>query len=1275
MNISQSTASIHQNNQLDLQLGRDDHVDIDKICPGCKLTAVTDDGGVVVAFGQSFFHVNCFRCAKCQNKVTADTNLLLLSDGSPVCANCSYNCNVCKQPILDEAIMTGDDSYHAHCFKCKVCRNRIDELVFAKTSQGIYCMDSGGSGSSSSRDARMRRDIGPSSSGSHLQDTPGSSKSYYTSSSPASTPRTKDTPSSSRRRSGPYNSPSYLTPLFPLPPQQLSVNVAPPADVDPSTHPTLVHQSSSDNYRQNGTVDLSSDTLSANKTGREKRRSINPGLVLSSNSLKSPVSAPAVGSPTLSPLSATFLRQGNRSPTPPTITGRDSPRAPSPLRDNFPETSSRPLSNGSAGSGRDSPSEFAEQSSPRQRTISNMNRTPEDLLQPTPSSDSTPTRSGKLSSPAINVSAFPEGRDDDVSRGADALRPRRSFDERPLARQRISSIDRTRSSSASRAPSRADVPHSVESSTDTEDESSHQRSESNSSLPPAVPPKLERASLSAVQSPSDTLPPSTILSPTSDLEAKPLIGSDNEMESSPVEQTSHSTFIAPALPPIRFSMNTADFSDLLSSVGGIDALKSLDHLSNITERRETDGDVPPTPPPSANVRVTGTPSSDVTVFPSSISGDYGKDSEDSETNQDSSSVDTRSESSHTTLPESEHGGRITLTEPDSGIPSTIRPDNPDFVLLRLQEALTDARDRGAQQLKLDRGFVEAIVKSMNTRKGDLLELKGKFDGIKRTSKQYIDGLTVAQTEYDKELKARRDAEAEVTRLRVLLSGQAARLTALSGDSRKQELRQQMTKELHDKLSVLEKDLSKLTVDRDMALAEVEEISASKGNSSANGERPAALNRSLTMRLDTLKSQYQRDLVPLTQKREALNREISELKAVRDVFLEETTVLNARNEELAQLSTQYARRIDSLPENAAQKTELTARPSEDRIRGHALQMQSQASTPLPSQGVHPSTTSLTDDSEFKTPNPKFSKSEVELPTPSKGKFIKWPGSRAKEASSPAPADNRGKQSEHNFQQLSILRFTRCDHCGDKMWGSQLRCTGCNISVHVRCINHVQVYCSHQSSTRDESQPLPPSMFGRDLVEQVNYDARGGPRAVPVIVEKCIEAVEALALDYEGIYRKTGGSGQSKIITQLFERGDYNAFDLCDSDRFNDICSVTSVLKTYFRSLPVPLFTYDLHDHFMAAVEIRDVSMKNKTLTELVGKLPREHYHTVQALMMHLSRICQRSERNLMNARNLGVVFGPTLMRSRNPGAEFSDMAGKALSIEWLVENAPQVFSQR
>ncbi len=86
-------------------------------------------------------------------------------------------------------------------------------------------------------------------------------------------------------------------------------------------------------------------------------------------------------------------------------------------------------------------------------------------------------------------------------------------------------------------------------------------------------------------------------------------------------------------------MNTADFSDLLSSVGGIDALKSLDHLSNIHEKKDTEGDVPPTPPPTATAiyanGATSTPASDVTVFPSSISGDNGKDPKDSETNRNS----------------------------------------------------------------------------------------------------------------------------------------------------------------------------------------------------------------------------------------------------------------------------------------------------------------------------------------------------------------------------------------------------------------------------------------------------------------------------------------------------------------------------------------------------------------------------------------------------------------------------------------------------------------
>jgi hypothetical protein len=107
-----------------------------------------------------------------------------------------------------------------------------------------------------------------------------------------------------------------------------------------------------------------------------------------------------------------------------------------------------------------------------------------------------------------------------------------------------------------------------------------------------------------------------------------------------------------------------------------------------------------------------------------------------------------------------------------------------------------------------------------------------------------------------------------------------------------------------------------------------------------------------------------------------------------------------------------------------------------------------------------------------------------------------------------------------------------------------------------------------------------------------------------------------MDYEGIYRKTGGAGQTKLITQLFERGDYTVFDLLDRDRFNDICSVTSVLKSYFRSLPNPLLTFVLHDEFIYASSIQDPVHKSAKYADLVKQLPTEHYYTLRVLMLHL-----------------------------------------------------------
>ncbi|OJT10269.1 hypothetical protein TRAPUB_13223 [Trametes pubescens] len=1404
------------------------------------------------ATSQSFFHVDCFKCAKCGNQVTADTNLLLLSDGSPICANCSYSCNVCKQPILDEAIMTGDDSYHAHCFKCKVCKNRIDELVFAKTSQGIYCMNchnervarsrrhqarkqerareqekereraaqaqaaaGSASGSMNGRqgDSRDGQNGRPSATAGAEQGRPHSQTSGEGSSPDVTSPQGALSRSSSNRAPGSSDdhsapssasvrggsilsklvatesqhrqqdqgassapSPSAGTPpssqLLGSPAEKASMRLSKrhsgmfmglPASPSitrinpnagrPSTAGSSTNSSPIEHLRSNTSPTSRMDSLSVpsssdNTNGGHltKRRSFD-GRVQPLNVLR-----PSSSSVSLNTSNSTPASERVRSPpvvtgTDPSSAGRESPSPYSPLRDYFSPYGSaepQPFSDSDHQESPISPAGRSGQDYDAQRAAAGRGRSASSSApgpstnqvqgkpsRPTLNLDKMPSRSSSLAIPssfeALEAESpsnlvldrsprTPEHRPPNLNLNGSSVRSYDRLDggyRSPdyIRQSALSGVEFEVRGSGNSLPSSpahfVDVPHGIESGTDTEAESdengmSSRHSEASSDRPPSLPPK--DASPQPYQRPGDLRIDVGARRHGAETEDN----SADEAESSPVERTSHSTFIAPALPPIRISMGGADFSDLIRTMSGVP--KGAEKLRDL--------DFTLTPPDSAGQPTT--PRSDITVLgfadgagagaeeatpmkrqpPSTERSSSGATSPSSTSSHDYSSqegarrsndrervrfdslarsgtpplsVARRHADSNATgqnINGQRNGSaRITVTAPADGV---------EHARQKLQEAVAVASERGIALVTLDVGFVQTVLTLLEQQQHDYSALKGNLDGMKRASKQYMDGLTVAQTEYDRELKARRDAEAEVTRLRVLLSGQAARLNAISGESKRQEAQKQLSREITDQMSTLERDLSKLKVERDMTLAEVEQLSASRNSPAvANFEDGgASMTRALSMRFDNIKTQYQHELIPLTEQREILVRELAELKASRDAFLEETTVLNQRNEELAQLNAQYQRRLEAAANPGPPKEDNVLQERRDNNSFDRAR-----SPPMLNASVSSTTLAATDESA-ETKFIKISKPDVQdTPQPVKARFIKWPGSKA------APKENvamngvdQGKpkwRTEHIFQQVSVLRVARCDHCGDKMWGSQLRCTACNVAVHTRCIHNVNLTCSQQQVLRDDGQPLaplPPSMFGRDLIEQVCADSREEPRVLPVIVEKCIDAVDYIALDLEGIYRKTGGSGQSKMITQLFERGDYASFDLRDTERFNDICSVTSVLKSYLRALPNPLLTFELHDQFISASTIRDPSVKANTFADLVHELPREHYYTLRALMLHLNRVCERSEQNLMHARNLGVVFGPTLMRSRDPGAEFSDMAGKALCIEWLVENAPRVFEQ-
>ncbi|PWY77447.1 Rho GTPase activator Rga [Aspergillus heteromorphus CBS 117.55] len=112
--------------------------DIPFPCKGCG--EILEEGKAFELAGNRW-HIECFCCSTCGTLLDSDAHLLLLGDGSLICSNCTYSCSSCGNKIEDLAILTGEQAFCAQCFRCRKCKKKIENLRYARTSQGIFCMD------------------------------------------------------------------------------------------------------------------------------------------------------------------------------------------------------------------------------------------------------------------------------------------------------------------------------------------------------------------------------------------------------------------------------------------------------------------------------------------------------------------------------------------------------------------------------------------------------------------------------------------------------------------------------------------------------------------------------------------------------------------------------------------------------------------------------------------------------------------------------------------------------------------------------------------------------------------------------------------------------------------------------------------------------------------------------------------------------------------------------------------------------------------------------
>ncbi|XP_051270257.1 rho GTPase-activating protein 15 isoform X4 [Dicentrarchus labrax] len=180
-------------------------------------------------------------------------------------------------------------------------------------------------------------------------------------------------------------------------------------------------------------------------------------------------------------------------------------------------------------------------------------------------------------------------------------------------------------------------------------------------------------------------------------------------------------------------------------------------------------------------------------------------------------------------------------------------------------------------------------------------------------------------------------------------------------------------------------------------------------------------------------------------------------------------------------------------------------------------------------------------------------------------------------------------------------------------------------------------------------------------------------VPRFVRLCTEAVEKRGLDTDGIYRV---SGNLAVIQKLrFLVNHEEKLNLDESD-WEDIHVITGALKLFFRELPEPLVPFGFFTDIVETVKMSDYMDKVDRLKCLVLNMPPPNHDTLQFMCRHLRRVLEYSDTNRMTTQNIGIVFGPTLMRpERDNGNMAVNMVYQNQAVELILSEFDHIFGTR
>ncbi|EXJ81583.1 hypothetical protein A1O1_07647 [Capronia coronata CBS 617.96] len=1200
-------------------------------CKGCG--QILEEGKAFELAGNRW-HIDCFRCNTCGTALDSDANLLLLGDGSLICNNCTYSCSSCGSKIEDLAILTGDQAFCANCFKCRNCKRKIENLRYARTSQGIFCMDC--------HEALMAR-------------------------------RRKRTAKNSAQR-------SKLSAN-----QSVQLDKSLPAIPPPEARKTAYVPEEQSPYPE-GSADVPADVPSVAKTMSEFQRDSdsrpsssdqNPPrgsffsdmLTLPSTTFRNNRHSMMSQRSDLSGGGEEFLIPVAFDPTPqpstqsPSVSSQATPRQiEEKPKDYFSSRPTPPMAQLPPSKSNTSSPHIAYQEKGRQpsrdlversRSGGNVSRTGSANASPYSSID----RSSRIEgSPRLSQMA----RTNDASLGE-----RFKLQEAPKSKKHAAS--------ASNSRSRASIPQ-AETPGDLLDQSTAAKTPGSDVDSPSdrgfSTPQLSRES--SPHSGTGSSPRPAQLPTASLLQSLPKRGDSLEStkrgQTIPRKDISSSANIPSSLSSAVNGHATAAFSpgvstDLARANGGKIISGPIGSPSSRSIFDTADDSMNQTDLPSAGK---GANESFVDPrVPPLPPADHSRSRNESSSTLQSEHQRYLDGQKALGLPRYSTGGEFTMDEDMARIMGADETNAHESFLRRVSNSVRHGRSYSDKtgRLSRDRWPRSPAVPTMS--------IGQEISSPSSVSPENRDELAWFKNELRRERQKTIEREKRIAELESQLDSAA-------------DIKQ-VNSELKEKRStIVVLDTQKEIVVRELeVLTEHLAVAKRSGEPFDVSKMRSTVLREFAESLEKLKNSFAPQIEESIQRRNDLVDEIANLTQMKDKSFMEFEQLSSKNAQLAELNNQLVHQIQGLYKA---NSGVQAETPKAAINGLGIYShhKEKSNLSIDSREVRNLSTDLSNIESASTLQASEAEPVTVLQGPQmvnirKGQPKKFDWRRGQKVAKGVTKGLKGAFSSTQQTYSRDLQFAETGAYGAPVGQEYSSMSKSNpepvkqgggfgffggnqkAAIKPNGLYAQQANASTPSLLVDAATQL----YGSDLEQRADFEKT----SVPSIVRRCVEEVEARGMDVEGIYRKSGGNSQVLQVKEWFENPTKD-FDISDPDL--DIHAVTSGLKQYFRRLPVPLITYDVYDKLLDTTVITEKESRIDAMERALEDLPRVHYETLSYLMQHLARVVEQEKVNLMTSMNIAVVFAPTIMRSENISRELSDTKPKNEAVMWMVENCERLF---